>query len=149
MKGLAWYSAAVYSLFILTYLALAVLRLLPPNIQPQGLLKSIAPFVYVVLTVLSIVSAVSFIRSKKYDGKRRAIFCLGWAVIVVLLPIILGVAGSFYSNALVFILMSGGYEWAFIGIAALFMLLFIPVVVFWIIYLVRLGKVVAGTASVA
>ena len=146
MKGLAWYSIIIYALYILKCLGLAVSRWLPPNPQPQGLVVSLAPLVYAALTVISLVIISGFIRSLKYGGRGKAVFCLVWEAVVALLPVIVAITGSSHSTAALFTLLSAGYEWTFIALACLFMLLFIPVVIFWIVYLARLGRA-AGSAA--
>ena len=136
MKGLAWYCRVAFSLFILICAVFVVTRLMKYSIQ--NLIFASVLAVYIVPTVLAFKGTQSVLSRKSYDRKGWAIFGLIWASLVVLLPVIQ--LFSSISLPLIFMLLTGGYEWSFIAVSLLMAVLFIPVIVFFSIYLSRARK---------
>jgi hypothetical protein len=133
VKGLAWYSRIVFSLFILGCLYFIVMALM--QFSAQSMLKIIAPIVYIVLTALCFGATGRAIKVI-YDKKCWAIFGLVWAILMVLFPVILAVSAT----SALFPILSAGQEWAFISFALIMAILFIPVIVFFAKYLSRVKK---------
>ena len=142
MKGLAWYCRVAFSLFIVLCAVFLVTRL--TKFSTQNLIFAAVLAVYIVPTGLSFKGSESVLRRKSYDRKGWAIFGLIWASLVVLLPAI----QLFSSISLpgIFMLLTGGYEWSFIAVSLLMAVLFIPVIVFFSIYLSRNRNVAPSQA---
>jgi len=134
MKGLAWYCRVAFSLFILMCVAVIVTRLM--KFSPQALMLVPMPFIYIGLTVLCFVYMSTGLGQIK---KGWIIFGMVWSLLIVLMPLILAALSS-QSTLGLFTLLTAGYEWSFMVLAAISSILFIPVVVFFAIRLYRLGK---------
>lgn len=134
MKGLAWYCRVAFSLFMLMCVVLIVTRL--TKFSPQAITLVVMPVIYIVFT------ALCFAGVKKVTGQVKkgwVIFGIVWSSLIVLMPLILATLSSSGTLGL-FMLMTAGYEWSFIALAAFSTILFIPVVVFFAIRLSRMGK---------
>ena len=134
MKGLAWYCRVVFSLFILICAALIVMRLI--KFSPQALALVTMPVIYIILTALCFVGVKTVTEQVK---KGWIILGLVWSLLIMLMPLILAVLSS-YSTLGLFTLLTAGYEWSFIALAAISSILFIPAVVFFAIRLSRIAK---------
>ncbi|OGO17544.1 MAG: hypothetical protein A2Z02_02475 [Chloroflexi bacterium RBG_16_48_7] len=99
------------------------------------MLVSLAPIIYIVLTVLCFGVTAAAIKVN-YDKKCWAIFSLIWSIIVVLLPVILAISAT----SALFPILSAGQEWAFISFALIMAILFIPAIVFFAKYLAKAKK---------
>jgi hypothetical protein len=134
MKGLTWYCRVVFSLFILICAALIVTRLI--KFSPQVLTLVAMPVIYIIITALCFVGVKTGTGQVK---KGWVIFGLVWSLLIVLMPLILAALSS-YTTLGLFTLLTAGYEWSFIALAAVSSILFIPVVVFFAIRLSRMGN---------